>query len=611
MIDTPLIFKGANREHVLIEKNDQETNFVTINGVALFEMQSISVKGGDGKIDIVCEDSNLIVKDCFFTEYNKDDKSDLFIIQDSQAIFENCFFTDCHGFSLIDVQNSNLTIKNCVLTESQVRPVQAEGSTIRIFNFTADQNQYVQLAFEFCDIIIVESLFNDGTSFRIFDSTGSIRNTIISSSYYIYSNNSEMEFTNITYERNSPMVIEGSALIKDCKINNNHSSFTYFTYGGGLKLDNCTAQVKNSRITDNWSNGTEGYGGGIFGDGGNVIIDSCVINYNRAGFGGGIYCKNADEWTIKDCIVDNNTSYRSGGGIYIFGETTPLIVNTVIKFNTADYGGGIHCFDNAKPIFKNCFFNANYALYGGAVHTMDSAPEFINCTFVNNDALNAEGGISIVSGEATLKNCILWYNKKGTIGGNIPATIFYSNIEGGYEGVGNIDTDPLFIERDLWGDYHLSPCVDAGNPESDLIVGTTRTDGILDSGVVDMGYHYPPNIQFGLSTNPEKEKYTQGDEFFLLEDIRTSPAVFSADIYFSMENPDGVIFYGMNWGTEPTPALGPIMIPENLDIEDLPIMKIVVPEGIAFGEYTFSIYATKPGTLDFISNIATVSFTVE
>ncbi|MCH7871751.1 MAG: hypothetical protein IID33_08620 [Planctomycetes bacterium] len=36
-----------------------------------------------------------------------------------------------------------------------------------------------------------------------------------------------------------------------------------------------------------------------------------------------------------------------------------------------------------------------------------------------------------------------------------------------------------------------SPCVDAGDPASPLVGGTTRSDEGLDSGVVDMGYHHP------------------------------------------------------------------------------------------------------------------------
>jgi hypothetical protein len=80
--------------------------------------------------------------------------------------------------------------------------------------------------------------------------------------------------------------------------------------------------------------------------------------------------------------------------------------------------------------------------------------------------------------------------------------VTYTNVEGGFAGEGNIDAEPLFVTG-LQGDYYLSneglsgdqvetsPCVDAGDPDSVLVVGTTRTDEINDFGVIDMGYHYP------------------------------------------------------------------------------------------------------------------------
>ena len=48
------------------------------------------------------------------------------------------------------------------------------------------------------------------------------------------------------------------------------------------------------------------------------------------------------------------------------------------------------------------------------------------------------------------------------------AEISYSDIQGGWQGEGNIDADPLFVDPDN-ADFHLqpnSPAIDAGNPDS-------------------------------------------------------------------------------------------------------------------------------------------------
>jgi len=134
------------------------------------------------------------------------------------------------------------------------------------------------------------------------------------------------------------------------------------------------------------------------------------------------------------------------------------------------------------------------------------------------------GGILIYSdGIVTIKNTILWNNAASTgkqiyvdnEDGYSTLTINYSDLEGGESplyvppgctinwGPGMIYGDPLF-EQGSMGPYCLSqqaagqtldsPCVDAGDPGSEMIDGTTRTDSIQDAGIVDMGYHYPVEI---------------------------------------------------------------------------------------------------------------------
>ncbi|RJP80435.1 MAG: hypothetical protein C4524_03365, partial [Candidatus Zixiibacteriota bacterium] len=115
------------------------------------------------------------------------------------------------------------------------------------------------------------------------------------------------------------------------------------------------------------------------------------------------------------------------------------------------------------------------------------------------------GGFFIESSaNPTGRNLIVWGNTAPsnsqvhiTLGS---LSLQYSCVQGGYTGTGNISGDPLFISE-AGGNYYLSqtaagqaqqsPCVDAGDPASSLIAGTTRTDGQADAGIVDMGWHYP------------------------------------------------------------------------------------------------------------------------
>lgn len=123
-----------------------------------------------------------------------------------------------------------------------------------------------------------------------------------------------------------------------------------------------------------------------------------------------------------------------------------------------------------------------------------------NCTIVGQNLLSVtDYGIYSYRSEPTISDSILW----GSSAELVDCAAIYSDIEGGATGIGNISADPLFISGPL-GDYYLSqvfagnpatsPCVDTG---SDTAVNlgldslTTRTDGMTDEGIADMGYHYP------------------------------------------------------------------------------------------------------------------------
>ena len=218
---------------------------------------------------------------------------------------------------------------------------------------------------------------------------------------------------------------------------------------------------------------TNGYtptGGGIFCDS-DPLITNCIITGNTANFGGGIRCAHTAGATIRNCNITGNTAYNDGGGVYFF-NSSPVIINCTIRDNSAWWwGGGIYCEDQSSAAITNCTISGNAAANGGGVYLRDSSP--------------------------TVTNCILWGDSPEEIhvfsGSSV---VTYSNVQGGFAGEGNIDADPLFVAgyylaQIAAGQAEDSPCLDAGDPASAMVVGTTRTDGVQDAEPVDMGYHYP------------------------------------------------------------------------------------------------------------------------
>jgi hypothetical protein len=134
---------------------------------------------------------------------------------------------------------------------------------------------------------------------------------------------------------------------------------------------------------------------------------------------------------------------------------------------------------DGSPTFVNCLFYENTAMEGGAIASLRGTVTLVNCTLVENMAeFGHAGALFDNQGKAIIKNSILWnnvsvkydtdevYNDTGT------TTITYSNIEGGWTGTGNINSDPKFVNAEA-DDYriggpfmHPSPCKDAGNDPS-------------------------------------------------------------------------------------------------------------------------------------------------
>ncbi len=267
------------------------------------------------------------------------------------------------------------------------------------------------------------------------------------------------------------------------------------------------------------------YGGGISCWGSfPTIVDCKIIGCEAAVDGGGIHFRNSaatvDKTIIAGNRVDRDSITDGAGGIYC-DSSSPEISNSIIWANYGVNGGGVHCAGRSSPIFINCLISSNAAFYmdwyyyeyhyggwGGAFYAEhpESAPVLKNCTLTWNDAYSM---VAFDCDEGTITNSILWNTYVSEISGNPSVT--FCDVEGGYDGEGNFDTDPLFCssyDYEPTGDSFLSqteagqseqsPCVDAGSASAesfDLDIRSTRTDFVPDAGAVDLGYHYLEQIE--------------------------------------------------------------------------------------------------------------------
>ncbi len=308
--------------------------------------------------------------------------------------------------------------------------------------------------------------------------------------------------------------------ITNCAISGN-SAYSAYGKGGGIYcFDYTSPTIADCAIENNQAD----YGGGIYSTDSSPTITNCTISGNSTTFagGGGIDCYYSSP-TITNCTISGNTANAFGGGIDCY-YSSPTITNCRISGNSARYeGGGIEC-SGSSPAITNCMISGNSARYGGGIECGESSPTITNCTISGNSADRKGGGIYCwCDCSPMMTNCILWANVAPTgheialTSTDYPSTLTvrYSDVQGGageaYVEAGctldldasNIDLDPLFVSGPLHN-YYLSqiaagqgsdsPCVDAGSDTAanlGLDELTTRTDGVPDTGIVDMGYHAP------------------------------------------------------------------------------------------------------------------------
>jgi Concanavalin A-like lectin/glucanases superfamily/Right handed beta helix region len=283
--------------------------------------------------------------------------------------------------------------------------------------------------------------------------------------------------------------------------------------GGGMYNEFSNPTLTNCTFTDNTATY---YGAGMFNDDSGPIVTNCTFVGNTADSGGGM--QNWDSTpTLTDCTFIANTATYAAGGMCNWGGS-PMITNCTFTNNTADYLGGGMYNGGSSPTITNCAFTGNTAMltaglgcFGGGMYNDYSGPIVTNSTFVDNTADSGGGIYNYNSSSPTVTNCILWENSDLQIHNSGAASlpvITYSDVQGGYTGTGNIDADPLFTTGPL-GDYYLSqiatgqgadsPCLDTGGTTAaqlGMYIYTTRTDLVFDTGIVDMGCHYPGHINY-------------------------------------------------------------------------------------------------------------------
>jgi beta propeller repeat protein/parallel beta-helix repeat protein len=217
------------------------------------------------------------------------------------------------------------------------------------------------------------------------------------------------------------------------------------------------------------------------------------------------------------CVLSGFTITGGSRGIYGTNDSAPKIDKCTI---TGNIGAGVELYSGGNPTLTHCTIIANGGsgiemrpLRAGRF-TYYNSPNLSNCIIAANSGHGLLRGIPTVTNctiagnlksgiqdsMLTATNSIVYFNGNAQIV-NITGSVTYSDVQGSFQGTGNIDTDPLFADP-ANGDYHLksqagrwdsdsktwisddvtSSCIDAGDPAGAIDMEPNPNGGVINIG---------------------------------------------------------------------------------------------------------------------------------
>lgn len=360
-------------------------------------------------------------------------------------------------------------------------------------------------------------------------------------------------------------------------------------------------------------NGRTDYGGGVYSRNSRVLLQNLIIEDNIvAANGGGVYSTTNSEVILKNVVLRNNSANNFGGGFAGF-ETNETQFDNVQFINNRSYsssfGGSASAFhSSADAVFSNCSFEQNgsgalgaknsgeisltdciirYNRGGKLLHFESSELRLFRTLIVDNSEIemviylnsvsnftmdnvtiadNLGNPLPIVhANHGYITNSIIQSSVEGAPRASYLGDDFqvsYTNFQGGFERnggewlEGNIDVDPLFLDREN-GDYRLraeSPCIDAGDPDVEFDVDESRRDmgaisrlpAIQLSGIVTNALNDEPIEGVRISTSLNDVTFTDENGYYIIdEDIyRTQWIDVSYPDFYDIRNTELGLQFG-------------------------------------------------------------------
>ena len=193
---------------------------------------------------------------------------------------------------------------------------------------------------------------------------------------------------------------------------NNRGGAIFNDAGGNLTLHESTVSNNTALELYIYPNHYEGRGGGIYNNGGVVILNQSVLAHNAAqlGFGGGAY-NLSGLLQLNDTLVQDNLAESEGGGIYSDGAA--VIARSTIAGNQALKNGGGILLSSGSLWLHDSTLSGNMGDdnaggdQGAGLYMRTGSATINNSTITRNVEVSTGGGYYVVAGLLSFGNSII------------------------------------------------------------------------------------------------------------------------------------------------------------------------------------------------------------
>ena len=406
----------------------------------------------------------------------------------------------------------------------------------------------------------------------------------------------------------------GPTLQSDVVLDNVEIIGNQAQFGGGVHVSSgSSVTVTVSDISDNQAIAFDSMarGGGLAVSDGMVNVEYSTVRGNLAdgGFstgaaseGGGLYAAPGTTLSVVGSVIANNRTGDAGFGTDagggLFADTAQIVEifdSQILSNRAGSTGGGLYLADSASANFvtNNLIVgNASVNQPGGGVYVSRATTgqtQIANNTIALNQVLFTEGagGVesSIESTGLELRDNIIWLNDDSDLSANLgtqnyagPTSdsgdfttghlIEYNNIEdvlatgtpiGSNDLVTSVGGNATLANPDFRGSFYLnegSTSIDFDTTRTaagfDLGGSTTRFDGAIDEGALDLGFHvfFGQGSETPDAANPETTTLTCNQEGSEQREVIFRPTRFGGDtgvghaFVVGVSSPDGVSVQG-------------------------------------------------------------------